>query len=87
MKVIANHSVLITNSCCKLPLECQNERPNLRTTIEFTNNCIEKIIKNVDSNKIHGHDIIMHILRMTCLDLVLRMMSYHLNGKKEVNEH
>ena len=46
---------LISNSS-ELPLNVHYTTEKRLNTLNFSNNDIEKIIQNLDSNKAHGHD-------------------------------
>ena len=77
-------SLIKTNS--NFPSVLSNKTQKLLSTIHFTSNDILKIIKNLDPNKVHGHD--MTSIRMikiydasVCKPLELIFRSYLENGK------
>ena len=53
---LANQCSLITNTC-ELPTICKSSTDKSLSNISFTDNDIGKIIKGLDPNKAHGHDI------------------------------
>ena len=49
----------------------KNTRESL-TTIDFSNNDILKIIRNLDPNKVHGHDVISIRMVKICDDFICK---------------
>ena len=64
---------LINNS--KIPLECQQKLNEFLSSIIFEINDIEKIIKNLDPNKSHGHEMISIRMLKLCGESIYKPLN------------
>ena len=70
----------LINTCSDLPTTLSKKTHELLLTIPFTSGDILKIIKNLDPNKAHGHDMISIRIMKLCdaflskpLELILKL--------------
>ena len=62
----------IVNNTSPRPTDSLKRTNNCLSTISFTKDDIAKIIKNLDPNKAHGHDMISIRMLKTCGESVLK---------------
>ena len=67
----ANQCSLITNTSV-LPTNCESLTDKSLSNISFTDNDIGKIIKCLDPNKAHGHDMISTCMLKICRDSIYK---------------
>ena len=84
----------LINRNSDLPSVLSKKTHKLLSTIHFTNDGILKIIKNLDPNKVYGHDMIsIRMIKISdasiCKPLVhvSKMGNFQLNGKKLWFQH
>ena len=64
----------IINNTSQLPTDSFKRTNNCLSTISFTKDDIAKITKNLDPNKVYGHDMIsIHMLK-TCGESILKLL-------------
>ena len=64
---------LISNS--KIPSECPRKSNESLSSIAFEINDIEKIIKNLDPNKSHGHDMLSILMLKLCGESIYKLLN------------
>ena len=67
----ANQCSLITNTSV-LPINCESLTDKFLSNISFTDNDIGKIIKSLDPNKAHGHDMMSIRMPKICGDSIYK---------------
>ena len=64
---------MITNTS-ELPTNCESFKSKSLSNVSFTDNDIGKIIKGLDPNKAHGHDMIGIRIWKNCGDSIYKLL-------------
>ena len=67
-----NKQCTLVENSSKLPIDSSKRTNNLLSTISFTKDDIANIIKNLNSNKAHGFDMISIRMLKICGDSILK---------------
>ena len=64
----------IVKNASQLPTDSLKRTNNCLSTVPFTKDHIANIIKNLDPNKAHGHDMISICMLKICCEAILKLL-------------